>query len=162
MTVTSTIPQTTPRSLEVLIEHVRAEIECQWCSAVPGRSCDHQGRRSVHLSRFIHALVRRQVTIDEIAVVIRPYPEGNFRAATIIRGDRPAVPAAEQPGPDLYVVWEIDDRDPEDPRRTVVTDPKPLTDAERFAEREARFFAGRLEVAPARPEDLADAEGEPQ
>jgi CheY-like chemotaxis protein len=59
--------------------------------------------------------------------------------------------------PQLYVVWEVDDRDPEDTRRTVVTDPKPLAEAEQFAEREAPYFAGRLEVAPARPEDLDDA-----
>lgn len=62
--------------------------------------------------------------------------------------------------PQLYVVWEIDDRDPEDTRRTAVTDPKLLAEAEQFAEREARHFAGRLEVAPARPEDLDDADDE--
>lgn len=58
--------------------------------------------------------------------------------------------------PPLYVVWEIDDRDPEDTRRTVVTDPMPLPRAEQFARDEARLFAGHLEVAPARPEDFDD------
>jgi hypothetical protein len=74
-------------------------------------------------------------------------------------GRRIAADEGIEPAP-LYVVWEIDDRDPEGPRRTVVTDPMQEGAAKLFAEREASYFAGRLEVAPARPEDLDDADGE--
>ena len=80
-----TIAQTTPRSLEVLTEHVRHVAECQWCGAQPGRRCGIHGRGE-HLSRFVRALVLGEITVDEVAAVIAPYDV--FSGRTIIRAAR--------------------------------------------------------------------------
>lgn len=69
MTTANTMPQTTPRSLEVLIHHVRAETHCPRCGAVRGRSCEWQGHRGLHLARFSRAYLRRKMTDDEMVMV---------------------------------------------------------------------------------------------
>lgn len=154
----STIAQTTPaapetpRSFEVLLQFLRAEVECPRCSAEPGRPCKWQRRPGVHLGRFVHAFAAHQITPKELEHLAGRLPD-TFTSATIIRD-------SNQPGPEeappLYVVVNVEP----DGNRVTVTDPKPLAEAERFAEREAPYFAGRLEVAPARPEDLADVDAE--
>ena len=73
----------TPRSLEVLIQHVRAAAPCPHCGSLPGAACKWQGRRGVHLARFIRAYTRRLVTADELAVVLGGLEV--FTTATIIR-----------------------------------------------------------------------------
>ena len=77
------VPQTTPRSLEVLVEHVRAEALCLHCKASPGKPCKRQGRQGVHLARFVHAYVLHLITPREIALVISGHDV--ITAATIIR-----------------------------------------------------------------------------
>jgi hypothetical protein len=77
-----TIAHTTPRSLEVLTEHVRQVAPCTWCGARAGKRCGIHGRGE-HLSRFIRALVLGEITVDEMAAVIGPLEV--FRGATIIR-----------------------------------------------------------------------------
>lgn len=70
MTMTTTIPDTTPRSLEVLIEHVRASALCLHCLAGPGKPCKRQGRRGVHLDRFVQAYRDGSITSAETAITI--------------------------------------------------------------------------------------------
>lgn len=76
-----TIAQTTPRSLEVLLEHVRDVAYCPHCTADPGRRC--HGRRGIHLGRVVRAYTRRQITPAEIGVALGR--RESFTAATIIR-----------------------------------------------------------------------------
>ena len=76
-------PTATPRSVEVLVEHVRAETLCLHCLAEPGKPCKRQGRRGVHLARFVHAYIRQMITPREIALVLGGMDV--FTAATIIR-----------------------------------------------------------------------------
>jgi len=79
-------PTPTPRSLEVLVEHVRTEVPCTHCGAAPGKPCRRQGRQGVHLARFVRAFTGHQITGPEIAVVIGDLEV--FTAATIIRNAR--------------------------------------------------------------------------
>ena len=69
MTVTTILPETTPRSLEVLLAAVRAEVKCPHCFAPAGQRCPVR-HRGVHLARFVRAFVLRQVTVAEMAVVL--------------------------------------------------------------------------------------------
>jgi hypothetical protein len=62
----------------------------------------------------------------------------------------------DEPRPDLYVVVNVEP----DGRRVTVTDPGLKDQCERYVRENARYHAGTLEVAPARPEDLDDADGE--
>jgi hypothetical protein len=162
MTMTTTIPQTapvtpaTPRSFEVLLQFLRAEVTCPRCNAEPGRACKWQRRPGVHLGRFIDAYAAHRITPKELERLAGRLPRnGRFGMATIIRDDcqpRPVKPEPEE-APPLYVVVNVAHG-----RRVTVTDPKSRAEAERFAEREAPYFAGRLEVRPARIEDLADVD----
>lgn len=86
MTMTTTIPAATPRSLEVLTEHARRVAPCQWCGTPAGRHCDIIHGRGEHLSRFVRALVMREITVDEMAAVIGPLEV--FSGRTIIRAAR--------------------------------------------------------------------------
>lgn len=83
-----TVSQTTPRSLEVLTEHARQVAPCTWCGTPAGRHCDIIHGRGEHVSRFVRALVLGELSPDEMAVVIAPWPDGNFTGATIIRAAR--------------------------------------------------------------------------
>lgn len=87
MTVTPILPETTPRSLELLLQAVRVEVPCPHCGARPGTGCAYQGRRGVHLNRFVRAYTTYKITVDEIARVLGSREV--FTMATIIRdGDR--------------------------------------------------------------------------
>ena len=77
---------TVPRSLEVLVEHVRTETPCTHCGSAPGAACRWQGRRGVHLARFIRAYILHLVTADELAVVLGGLDV--FTVATNIRTAR--------------------------------------------------------------------------
>jgi hypothetical protein len=110
------------------------------------------------LINLAHEGRARQVEADSDHAIAADVDEQLRRDGEAL-GRRIAADEGIEPAP-LYVVWEIDDRDPEGPRRTVVTDPMQEGAAKLFAEREASYFAGRLEAAPARPEDLDDADGE--
>lgn len=78
----TTISADTPRSPEVLIQHVRTIVQCPHCGAQAGNRCGIHGR-GIHLGRFIHALVLRKITVEEIAVVLGDLDV--FTNATIIR-----------------------------------------------------------------------------
>jgi hypothetical protein len=69
MTVTTILPETTPRSLEVLLTTVRAEVKCPHCFAPAGQRCPVR-HRGVHLARFVRAFVLRQITVTEMAAVL--------------------------------------------------------------------------------------------
>ncbi len=87
MLMSPTIPETAPRSLEVLLAAVRAEATCPRCGAAAGKRCMIHGR-GTHLHRFIRALVTHKITVDEMARVVVPLGD-RFGMATIIRdGDR--------------------------------------------------------------------------
>lgn len=138
----------TPRSLEVLMEFLRAEVECARCGAEPGRPCKWQRRPGVHLGRFIRAFASHQITAKELERLAGILPRnGAFGMCTIIRDDSQ---------PQLYVVVNVEPGG----HRVGVTDPMSAGHAEQFADREAPYFAGRLEVVPARPEDLADTDAD--
>ena len=79
-------PTPTPRSLEVLVEHVRASALCLHCKAAPGKPCKRQGRRGVHLARFVHACVEHKITRREIEIVMGAHDV--ITPATIIRTAR--------------------------------------------------------------------------
>jgi hypothetical protein len=79
-------PTPVPRSLEVLAEHVRTSEFCPHRKAGPGKPCKRQGRRGVHLARFVHAYVLHLITPREIALVIGDHDV--VTAATIIRTAR--------------------------------------------------------------------------
>ena len=114
MTMTNTMPQTTPRSLEVLVQHVRASALCLHCLAGPGTACARQGRRGVHLDRFVQAYRDGSITAAETALTI---VEGVDRqtyyrhgVASIVRDGfcsqlRPA--AEPDQAPQLYVVVNV-------------------------------------------------------
>ncbi len=90
MTMTNTMPQTTPggpetpRSLEVLVEHVRASAPCGYCGAAPGARCNGRLRHSVHMGRVVRAFVLGEITVDELAIVVKPLGD-QFTGATIIQ-----------------------------------------------------------------------------
>ncbi len=83
MTVTTILPETTPRSLEVLLAAVRAEVPCPHCGAKPGLGCAWQGRRGVHLARFVRAYILGLITVAEWPAVLGDLDV--FTNATIIR-----------------------------------------------------------------------------
>lgn len=85
MTVTTILPEATPRSLEVLLESARGDAECPHphCGAQPGQPCRWQGVRGVHLARFVRLYVLDLMTADEFAVVLGGLDV--FTEATIIR-----------------------------------------------------------------------------
>ena len=93
MLMSPTIPDTTPRSLEVLLAAVRAEADCPRCGAAAGKRCTIHGR-GTHLNRFVRAYITHVVTADELAMLIVPLG-GTFSMATIIRppGVSPVVAA---------------------------------------------------------------------
>ncbi len=59
-------PTPVPRSPEVLTEYLRAEVPCPHCEASPGTSCKWQGRRAVHLGRWVRAYAAHQITPREL------------------------------------------------------------------------------------------------
>lgn len=79
--MTPTISAATPRSLEVLTEHARHVAPCGHCGAQPGKHCPVHGGQ--HLARFVRALVVREITVGEMAVIIGPLDV--FSGRTIIR-----------------------------------------------------------------------------
>ena len=78
---------TVPRSLEVLTEFLRAEVPCPHCEASPGTSCKWQGRRSVHLGRWVRAYAAHQITPRELETLAGLLPVV-ITSATIIRDAR--------------------------------------------------------------------------
>jgi hypothetical protein len=86
----TTMPQTaasgpeTPRSLEVLTEYLRAEILCTHCEASPGTSCKWQGRRGVHLARWVRAYATHQITPRELETLAGVLPVV-ITSASVIR-----------------------------------------------------------------------------
>ena len=73
-----------PRSPEVLTEFLRAEVPCPHCEASPGTSCKWQGRRSVHLGRWVRAFAERKIAPRELEILAGLLPVV-FTNATIIR-----------------------------------------------------------------------------
>lgn len=61
----------------------------------------------------------------------------------------------DEPRPDMFVVVNVEP----DGHRVTITDPGLKDQCERYMRENARYHAGTLEVAPARPEDLDDADG---
>ena len=99
-----TIAQTHPaQSLEVLTEHVRHGRPVRVVRRPGGPPlCTHG--RGVHVARFVSAMVLGEITAEEMAVVIAPWPDGDFHGCTIIRAgdlwrrrEAPAVPGQRPP-----------------------------------------------------------------
>ncbi len=74
--------QETPRSREVLVQHVRAEARCGYCGSGAGTACRLRG--GVHMGRIVRAFVEGRITVDELAIVVKPLGD-RFTGATIIR-----------------------------------------------------------------------------
>lgn len=82
-----TLPET-PRSFEVLLQFLRAEVTCPRCNAQPGRPCKWQRRPGVHLGRFIDAFATHRITPKELERLAGRLPSSGIGMSTIIRDDR--------------------------------------------------------------------------
>lgn len=80
-----TLSTGTPRSLEVLLQFLRAEVKCPRCNAEPGRACKWQRRPGIHLGRFIHAYAAHQITPKELELLAGRLPSSGIGISTIIR-----------------------------------------------------------------------------
>lgn len=88
MTMSTTMPQTAPRSLEVLTAFLRAEMPCPHCGAEPGTSCKRQGPRAVHLSRWVRAYATHRITPRELETLAGVLPVVITSASVIRDGAR--------------------------------------------------------------------------
>ena len=53
---------------------LRAEVPCPHCGARPGTSCRRQGRRAVHLGRWVRAYATGRITPRELEVLAGVLP----------------------------------------------------------------------------------------
>jgi hypothetical protein len=76
-----------PRTLPAIVEHVRTAAPCGYCGSAPGGRCNGRLRDSVHMGRIVRAFVLGEITVDELAVVVKPLGD-RFTGSTIVRNAR--------------------------------------------------------------------------